>query len=95
MITSEFWVEFMQEIFLLVSQNLLAQKIYLNQTYRMSDEDFKTFAINLEEEIYTNIKHQFNQQLPNFPNTQIDNFKKIFGMLMVYLKYGTNELLPK
>ena len=78
MITSEFWVEFMQEIFLLVSQNLLAQKIYLNQTYRMSDEDFKTFAINLEEEIYTNIKHQFNQQLPNFPNTQIDNFKKDF-----------------
>ena len=44
----------------------------------MSDEDFKTFAINLEEEIYTNIKHQFNQQLPNFPNTQIDNFKKDF-----------------
>ena len=78
MITSEFWVEFMQEIFLLVSQNLLAQKIYLNQTYRMSDEDFKTFAINLEEEIYTNIKNQFNQQLPNFPNTQIDNFKKDF-----------------
>ena len=78
MISSEFWVEFMQEIFLLVSQNLLAQKIYLNQTYRMSDEDFKTFAINLEEEIYTNIKHQFNQQLPNFPNTQIDNFKKDF-----------------
>ena len=31
LITNNFWVEFQQEIFLLVSQNLLAQKEQLSQ----------------------------------------------------------------
>ena len=31
-ITNDFWVEFMQEIFILITQNLLAQKNYLSQT---------------------------------------------------------------
>lgn len=78
LITSDFWVEFMQEIFIIVTQNLIAQKINLNLLYNMSEDEFKVFAENLEDQIYQNIKHQFNEKLPNFPNTQIDNFKKDF-----------------
>ena len=78
MITKEFWVEFMQEIFLLVTQNLIAQKEYLTSTYKLTEEEYINFANTLEDQVYTNIKSQFNQQLPAFPNTQIDNFKKDF-----------------
>ena len=78
MITREFWVEFMQEIFLLVTQNLIAQKEYLTSTYKLTEEEYINFANNLEDQVYANIKSQFNQQLPAFPNTQIDNFKKDF-----------------
>ena len=78
MITREFWVEFMQEIFLLVTQNLIAQKEYLTSTYKLTEEEYINFANTLEDQVYTNIKSQFNQQLPAFPNTQIDNFKKDF-----------------
>ena len=78
LITNDFWVEFMQEIFIIVTQNLIAQKINLNLLYNMSEDEFKVFAENLEDQIYQNIKHQFNEKLPNFPNTQIDNFKKDF-----------------
>ena len=78
MITREFWVEFMQEIFLLVTQNLIAQKEYLTSTYKLTEEEYINFANTLEDQVYANIKSQFNQQLPAFPNTQIDNFKKDF-----------------
>ena len=78
MITNEFWIEFMQEIFLLITQNLLAQKNYLTQTYKTTEEEYEKFVDLLEEQIYTDIKNQFKQQLPTFPNTQIDNFKKDF-----------------
>ena len=78
MITNDFWIEFMQEIFLLITQNLLAQKNYLSQTYKTTEEEYVKFVDLLEEQIYTDIKNQFKQQLPTFPNTQIDNFKKDF-----------------
>jgi len=78
MITNDFWIEFMQEIFLLITQNLLAQKNYLAQTYKTTEEEYEKFVDLLEEQIYTDIKNQFKQQLPTFPNTQIDNFKKDF-----------------
>ena len=77
-ITKDFWVEFMQEIFLLVTQNLIAQKIYLTQTYKTTEEEYINFANNLEEKVYSTIKSQFKQYLPTFPNIQIDNFKKDF-----------------
>jgi hypothetical protein len=95
-ITNDFWVEFMQEIFLLVSLNLLAQKIYLTQTYRITEEDFINFANNLEDQVYQNIKSKFNQYLPSFPNTQIDNFKKDFwyndGIPKVWNKRTINQI---
>ena len=95
-ITNDFWVEFMQEIFLLVSLNLLAQKIYLTQTYRITEEDFINFANNLEDQVYQNIKLKFNQYLPSFPNTQIDNFKKDFwyndGIPKVWNKRTINQI---
>ena len=95
-ITSDFWVEFMQEIFLLVSLNLLAQKIYLTQSYRITEEDFINFANNLEDQVYQNIKLKFNQYLPSFPNTQIDNFKKDFwyndGIPKVWNKRTINQI---
>ena len=96
LITSDFWVEFMQEIFLLVTQNLLAQKIHLNMLYNMDEDEFKTFADNLEDQIYQNIKHQFSEKLPNFPNTQIDNFKKDFwyndGIPKIWNKKSINQI---
>ena len=96
MITSEFWVEFMQEIFLIVSQNILAQREYLTQTYKITEEEFLNFVNVLEEQIYTNIKNQFNQQLPGFPNIQIDNFKKDFwyndGIPKVWNKKPINQI---
>jgi hypothetical protein len=95
-ITSDFWVEFMQEIFLLVSQNLLAQKTYLTQTYRITEEDYINFVNNLEDQIYQNIKSKFNQYLPSFPNTQIDNFKKDFwyndGIPKIWNKKTINQI---
>ena len=76
--TNDFWIEFMQEIFLLVTQNLLAQKIYLTQNYKATEEEYINFAKNLEDLVYSNIKLQFKNYLPTFPNIQIDNFKKDF-----------------
>ena len=78
LITNNFWVEFQQEIFLLVSQNLLAQKEQLSHIYNVSDEEYITFVDNCEKEIYSKIKTEFFKELPGFPNTQIDNFKKDF-----------------
>ena len=96
MITPDFWVEFMQEIFLLVTQNLIIQKDYLTQTYRTTEEEYLNFANTLEEQVYSNIKYQFNQQLPSFPNTQIDNFKKDFwyndGIPKVWNKKTVNQI---
>ena len=96
LITSDFWIEFMQETFLVVTQNLIAQKINLNVLYNMTEDEFKTFADNLEDQIYQNIKHQFSEKLPNFPNTQIDNFKKDFwyndGIPKVWNKKTLNEI---
>ena len=96
MITNDFWIEFMQEIFLLITQNLLAQKIYLTQIYKTTEEEYVKFADILEEQIYTDIKNQFKQQLPTFPNTQIDNFKKDFwyidGIPKVWNKRTINQI---
>ena len=96
MITPDFWVEFMQEIFLLVTQNLIIQQDYLAQTYRTTEEEYLNFANTLEEQVYSNIKYQFNQQLPSFPNTQIDNFKKDFwyndGIPKVWNKKTVNQI---
>ena len=78
LITNNFWVEFQQEIFLLVSQNLLAQKEQLSHIYNVTDEEYITFVDNCEKEIYSKIKTEFFRELPGFPNTQIDNFKKDF-----------------
>ena len=95
-ITNDFWVEFMQEIFILITQNLLAQKNYLSQTYKITEEEYITFADALEDQIYSNIKIQFNQQLPNFPNMQIDNFKKDFwyvdGIPKVWNKKAVSQI---
>jgi hypothetical protein len=78
LITDNFWVEFQQEVFLLVSLNLLAEKEKLSQIYRITDEEFISFVDNCEKEIYGKIKTEFFRELPGFPNTQIDNFKKDF-----------------
>ena len=95
-ITNDFWVEFMQEIFILITQNLLAQKNYLSQTYKITEDEYITFADALEDQIYSNIKIQFNQQLPNFPNMQIDNFKKDFwyvdGIPKVWNKKAVSQI---
>ena len=95
-ITNDFWVEFMQEIFLLITQNLLAQKNYLSQTYRITDDEYIKFVDVLEDQIYSNIKTQFNQQLPSFPNMQIDNFKKDFwyidGIPKVWNKLTVSQI---
>ena len=46
-------------------------KIYIRPSlFEIDEEKFR--------QIFQNIKHQFNEKLPNFPNTQIDNFKKDF-----------------
>jgi hypothetical protein len=95
-INNDFWVEFMQEIFILITQNLLAQKNYLSQTYKITEDEYITFADALEDQIYSNIKIQFNQQLPNFPNMQIDNFKKDFwyvdGIPKVWNKKAVSQI---
>ena len=95
-ITSDFWVEFMQEIFLLVSENLLAQKEYLKVTYRTTEEEYINFVNTLEDQLYTKTKSQFNQHLPSFPNIQIDNFKKDFwyndGIPKVWNKKTVNQI---
>jgi hemerythrin-like domain-containing protein len=78
LVTNNFWVEFQQEIFLLVSQNLLAQKERLAQIYKISDEEYTNFVDDCENEIYSKIRTLFFNELPGFPNTQIDNFKKDF-----------------
>jgi hypothetical protein len=86
----------MQEIFLLITQNLLAQKNYLSQTYRITDDEYIKFVDVLEDQIYSNIKTQFNQQLPSFPNMQIDNFKKDFwyidGIPKVWNKLTVSQI---
>jgi len=54
------------------------------------------FANNLEDQVYQNIKLKFNQYLPSFPNTQIDNFKKDFwyndGIPKVWNKRTINQI---
>ena len=95
-ITNDFWVEFMQELFLLVSENLLAQKEYLKLTYRTTEEEYVNFVNNLEDQLYIKTKSQFNQHLPSFPNIQIDNFKKDFwyndGIPKVWNKKTVNQI---
>ena len=78
MITDNFWVELQQEIFLVVSLNLIAHKAKLTQLYKISDNEFISFADECQKEIYKQIKTQFFRELPSFPETQIDNFKKDF-----------------
>ena len=39
----------MQEIFLLITQNLLAQKKYLTQAYKTTEEEYIKFTDILEE----------------------------------------------
>ena len=78
MMTDNFWVELQQEIFLVVSLNLLAHKTKLTQIYKISDEEFISFADECEKEIYKKIRTEFFRELPSFPETQIDNFKKDF-----------------
>ena len=78
LVTNNFWVEFQQEIFLLISQNLLAQKGRLAQIYNITDEEYINFVDDCENEIYSKIRTLFFNELPGFPNTQIDNFKKDF-----------------
>ena len=96
MITNNFWVEFQQEIFLLVSQNLIAQKHILGEMYKITDEEYITFVDNLEEELYGKIKTEFDRELLDFPNIQIDNFKKDFwyndGIPKVWNKITINEI---
>ena len=78
MMTDNFWVELQQEIFLVVSLNLIAHKAKLTQLYKISDNEFISFADECQKEIYKQIKTQFFRELPSFPETQIDNFKKDF-----------------
>ena len=44
----------------------------------MTEEEYISFVDSCEEDIYSKIKTEFFRQLINFPNTQIDNFKKDF-----------------
>ena len=78
LITNNFWVEFQQELFLIVSLNLLAQKERLIQLYNINDNEYIKFVDECEEEIYNKVKALFLNELPEFPKTQIDNFKKDF-----------------
>ena len=78
MMTDNFWVELQQEIFLVVSLNLLAHKAKLAQLYKISDNEFISFADECEKEIYIKIRTEFFRELPSFPEIQIDNFKKDF-----------------
>ena len=96
LITENFWVEFQQEIFLIVSQNLLAEKVKLEEIYKMKEDEFITFADNCETELYGKIKTGFFNELRNFPNIQIDNFKKDFwykdGIPKVWNKISVSEI---
>ena len=96
LITENFWVEFQQEIFLIVSQNLLAEKIKLEEIYKIKEDEFITFADNCESELYGKIKTGFFNELRNFPNIQIDNFKKDFwykdGIPKVWNKLSISEI---
>lgn len=96
MITSNFWVDFQQSIFELVSQNLLLQKEYLSEIYKMTEEEYIAFVDSCEEEIYSKIKTEFFRQLITFPNTQIDNFKKDFwykdGIPKVWNKESISDI---
>ena len=96
LITENFWVEFQQEIFLIVSQNLLAEKIKLEEIYKIKEDEFITFADNCETELYGKIKTGFFNELRNFPNIQIDNFKKDFwykdGIPKVWNKISVSEI---
>ena len=96
LITENFWVEFQQEIFLIVSQNLLAEKIKLEEIYKIKEDEFITFADNCESELYGKIKTGFFNELRNFPNIQIDNFKKDFwykdGIPKVWNKLSVSEI---
>ena len=96
LITENFWVEFQQEIFLIVSQNLLAEKIKLEEIYKIKEDEFITFADKCETELYGKIKTGFFNELRNFPNIQIDNFKKDFwykdGIPKVWNKISVSEI---
>ena len=78
LVQENFWVEIQQELFLVVSQNLLLQKIKLSELYEITEEEFKTFAQNCEKEIYGKIKTEFKRELENFPDIQVGNFRKDF-----------------
>ena len=78
LVQSSFWVEIQQEMFTNFSQNLLLQKIKLVELYQITDEEFKTFTQNCENDIYRKIKLIFLREMHNFPDIQVDNFKKDF-----------------
>ena len=96
MIDENFWIEFQQELYLIVSQNLLLQKIRLAETYEIKEDEFKIFAENSEKEIYGKVKTEFFRELPNFPDIQVDNFKKDFwykdGIPRVWNQIGVHEI---
>jgi len=67
----------------------------INEGENWSKESIN-FINNLEDQIYQNIKSKFNQYLPSFPNTQIDNFKKDFwyndGIPKIWNKKTINQI---
>ena len=81
---------------MIVSQNLLAEKIKLEEIYKIKEDEFITFADNCESELYGKIKTGFFNELRNFPNIQIDNFKKDFwykdGIPKVWNKLSVSEI---
>ena len=96
LMTDNFWVEFQQDLFLLITSNLIAQKAKLSQIYKITDEEYTTFADNLENEMYKKIKTGFLREMPSFPENQIDNFKKDFwyndGIPKVWNKIPVSEI---
>jgi hypothetical protein len=96
LVQENFWVEIQQELFLVVSQNLLLQKIKLHELYEITEEEFKTFAQNCENEIYGKIKTEFKRELDNFPDIQVGNFRKDFwykdGIPKVWNKESISDI---
>ena len=77
-IQSNFWVEINQDVLQSFITNLLNYKYNLIENYELEENDFKPFAIELEDEIYSDIKKDFKKKSKDIANFQVESFRNKF-----------------
>jgi hypothetical protein len=76
--SNKFWIEVNTEYFQFFAVKMFPLKVFLRDFYRMTDQEIAEYANQIESDVYSNIKKDFQKKTKEISSLAVEIFKKKF-----------------